>query len=120
VQFDLSFFLEGHHIQHWADGGETSLANATLLCTLHHHYVHEYGYTIELGLDQRPQFRDPHGRLVAAVPERPLPPDLGWPRIRAMNEPLAIDAQTIACKWDGRRVDHGSIVGHLVVADGLQ
>jgi hypothetical protein len=36
-------FLEGHHIQHWADGGETSLRNTTLLCSAHHRYVHEYG-----------------------------------------------------------------------------
>ena len=27
-------FLEGHHIKHWADGGETSLSNAALLCSL--------------------------------------------------------------------------------------
>jgi hypothetical protein len=90
-------FLEGHHIRHWADGGETSLMNAALLCSSHHRYVHEYRYTIELGPDQRPRFRDPHGRLVAAVPPRPAMTDLGWPRIRAVNEPLAIDAETIAC-----------------------
>ena len=82
-------FLERHHIRHWADGGETSLMNTVLLCSLHHRYVHEYGYAIELGADQRPQFRDPRGRLVGAVPVRPNPPDLGWPRIRAANEPLA-------------------------------
>ena len=46
--------------------------------------------------------------------------DLGWPRIRAVNEPLAIDAETIACGWDGTPVDYGAIVGHLVVADGLR
>jgi len=28
--------------------------------------------------------------------------DLGWPRIRAVNESLAIDADTIAREWDGR------------------
>jgi hypothetical protein len=27
-------FLEGHHIKHWADGGETSLPNTALLCSL--------------------------------------------------------------------------------------
>ncbi|HEX7837306.1 MAG TPA: DUF222 domain-containing protein [Kofleriaceae bacterium] len=90
-------FLEGHHIQHWADGGETSLRNSALLCSAHHHYVHEYGYAIELGPDQRPQFRDPHGRLVAEVPERPVIADLGWPRIRAENAPLSVTADTIAC-----------------------
>jgi Domain of unknown function (DUF222)/HNH endonuclease len=113
-------FLEGHHIKHWADGGETSLENTALLCSLHHRYVHEYRYTLELGEDQRPRFRDPHGRLVAAVPGRPAVTDLGWPEIRAVNEPLAIDADTIACEWNGRPVDYGAIVGHLAVVDDLQ
>ena len=44
---------------------------------------------------------------------------LGWPRIRAMNEPLEIDAETIACEWDGSPADYGAIVGHLVVVDEL-
>ncbi|HEX3483328.1 MAG TPA: DUF222 domain-containing protein [Kofleriaceae bacterium] len=112
-------FLEGHHIRHWADGGETSLSNALLLCSLHHRRVHELGFTVELGPDQRPRFRDPRGRLVAAVPQPPAPPDLGWPRILAANEPLAIDASTIAGPWDGTPVDYARIVGHLATADGL-
>ncbi len=112
-------FLEGHHIKHWADGGETRLSNAVLVCSLHHRHVHELGYTVELGPDQRPRFRDPQGRPVAAVPQRPATPDLGWPRIRAANEPLAIDASTIAGPWDGTPVDYGRIVGHLATADGL-
>ncbi|HEX7840847.1 MAG TPA: DUF222 domain-containing protein [Kofleriaceae bacterium] len=111
-------FLEGHHIKHWADGGETSLRNSALLRSAHHRYVHEYGYAIELGPDQRPRFRDPQGRLVTEVPERPVIADLGWPRIRAANAPLAITADTIACGWDGSPADHGEIVGHLLAADG--
>jgi hypothetical protein len=91
-----------------------------LLCSSHHRYVHEYGYTVELGPDQRPRFRDPRGRLVTAVPARPAPADLGWARIRAVNEPLAIDAGTIACEWDGTPVDYGAIVEHLVIIDDLR
>jgi hypothetical protein len=112
-------FLEGHHIQHWADGGETSLQNTALLCSFHHRYVHEYGYSIELGADQRPRFRDPHGRWVPAVPELPRVAELGWPQIRAANAALQIDAETIAGPWDGTPVDYGRIVGHLCAVDGL-
>ena len=74
-------FLEGHHIQHWADGGETSLSKyALLVCSVHHRHVHEYGYTIELGPDQRPRFRDPTA---------------GWsPRCRTSRD---------AADWAGRR-----------------
>jgi len=113
-------FLEGHHIKHWADGGETSLKNTALLCSLHHRHVHEYGYTIELGDDQRPQFRDAQGRPVTVVPSPAGVADLGWPAIRAVNASLAIDAETIACELDGRPVDYGTIVGHLATVDGLR
>jgi hypothetical protein len=112
-------FLEGHHIKHWADGGESRLSNAALVCSLHHRHVHELGYTVELGPDQRPRFRDPQGRLVAAVPQPPALVDLGWPQIRAANQPLAIDANTIAGPWDGTPVDYARIVGHLATAEGL-
>ncbi|MDQ3295554.1 MAG: HNH endonuclease, partial [Myxococcota bacterium] len=37
-------FLEGHHIEHWADGGETKLSNLISCCDFHHRFVHEYGY----------------------------------------------------------------------------
>ncbi|HMG20341.1 MAG TPA: DUF222 domain-containing protein, partial [Kofleriaceae bacterium] len=112
-------FLEGHHIEHWADGGATSLDNAALLCSHHHRYVHEYGYAIELGADGRPQFRDPNGRLIATVPARPASGDLAWPHIHAANASLSIDASTIACEWDGRPVPYGRIVSELVAVDGL-
>ncbi|MFN0246886.1 MAG: HNH endonuclease [Kofleriaceae bacterium] len=29
-------FLEGHHIEHWANGGETSLENLVNVCSFHH------------------------------------------------------------------------------------
>jgi hypothetical protein len=57
---------------------------------------------------------------VTEVPARYAAADLGWPQIRAANAPLAIDAGTIACEWDGTPVNYGAIVGHLVVADGLR
>ena len=31
-----------------------------------------------IGPDQRPRFRDPHGRWIAEVPELPRVADLGW------------------------------------------
>lgn len=111
-------FLEGHHIKHWADGGETSLSNGILLCSFHHRHVHEYGYTIELDGDQRPQFRTPQGWLVPRVPPRPST-ELAWQRILDANAGLAIDADTIACQWDGSTVDYGAVVGCLVTADQL-
>jgi hypothetical protein len=51
--------------------------------------------------------------------ELPRVVELGWPQIRAANEALQIDAETIAGPWDGTPVDYGRIVGHLAAADGL-
>jgi hypothetical protein len=39
-------YLRGHHIVHWADGGETKLDNLVLLCSKHHTYVHEWGLSV--------------------------------------------------------------------------
>jgi len=51
-------FVDGHHIHHWADGGETSLDNLVLLCRHHHHLVHEGGFSCEKTSDGEVIFRD--------------------------------------------------------------
>ena len=38
---------DAHHIEHWADGGSTSLDNLTLLCRRHHTLLHEGGISVE-------------------------------------------------------------------------
>jgi len=37
-------WCEAHHIQHWADGGKTELANLRLLCARHHTDTHQNGW----------------------------------------------------------------------------
>jgi hypothetical protein len=34
-------WTDAHHIEHWADGGRTSIDNLVLLCRRHHRRVHE-------------------------------------------------------------------------------
>jgi hypothetical protein len=41
-----SHWADVHHLVHWIDGGETSLANSALLCERHHTKVH-HGYRVE-------------------------------------------------------------------------
>ena len=59
-------FLHGHHIRHWLHGGETSVDNLALLCTVHHHLVHEGGWTIVRGADGELVFTSPVGRGLPA------------------------------------------------------
>lgn len=39
--------LHAHHIIHWLDNGPTDLDNLILLCSFHHHLMHEGGWSIE-------------------------------------------------------------------------
>ena len=41
-------WCEGHHIQHWEDGGPTCLSNLVLFCSRHHHRVHLKGWEVKL------------------------------------------------------------------------
>ncbi len=52
-------WTDGHHLTHWAAGGETNLANVVLLCRWHHRRVHEEGWQLVRGED---------GALVAVQP----------------------------------------------------
>ena len=58
-------WLDAHHVNHWADGGETNLANMVLLCSTHHRALHEGGYTIIKDFKGDWCFRRPDGRLLA-------------------------------------------------------
>ncbi len=41
-------YVDAHHIEHWADGGETSLNNLVTLCRFHHRQLHQGSYTISV------------------------------------------------------------------------
>jgi hypothetical protein len=40
-------WTEAHHIQHWADGGDTTAENLILLCRFHHGRIHTTGWSVE-------------------------------------------------------------------------
>jgi hypothetical protein len=61
--------LHAHHRRHFADGGATDLDNLILLCTRHHRFVHEGGWTIRQRDPLAPfEFVRPDGRVLDARP----------------------------------------------------
>jgi hypothetical protein len=57
-------YIDAHHIRHWADGGDTSLENTTLICTHHHKLLHEGGFKIQRDESGDIYFRRPDGRVI--------------------------------------------------------
>jgi hypothetical protein len=110
---DHRLFLDAHHLTHWADGGETSLRNTTLLCGTHHSYVHERGYRIIQDNSGDLTFLDPRGKPVVPVPPRPNPQDLGWPAIRAANATSPLSAETSHAPPRGGQLDRTEAVNRL-------
>ncbi len=59
-------FVDIHHIEHWANGGETALGQLMLLCPKHHTLVHEGGFRIEKDFQDNWTFFRPDG---IAIPD---------------------------------------------------
>ena len=64
-------WAEVHHLVHWIDGGQTTLANSALLCERHHAEVHS-GFRVERQPDGRWRTWRPDGTEIT-VPQ-PLAP----------------------------------------------
>ena len=63
-------FVDAHHIQHWADGGETAMENLVLLCRHHHRLVHEGGFGIDCSMVGRIEFSNPSGEVIPTGPAK--------------------------------------------------
>jgi hypothetical protein len=63
---------EAHHVHEWEHGGGTDLDNMILLCTRHHHAVHEGRMSIARRPEHPPGHPD-HWQLAPPPPSRPQP-----------------------------------------------
>ena len=61
-------WCEGHHVQHWEDGGRTDLSNLALLCSRHHHLIHLKGWHIKLLPKGTVEVTSPDGTLRTSDP----------------------------------------------------
>jgi hypothetical protein len=115
-------FVHGHHIRHWAHGGETSLQNLALLCGFHHRLVHEGGFRLRRDSESGAlEWFDPRGRPIPDVPSPGLAADQR-PSLLALGErgvALPLDVSVNACGWDGDPVDYEAIFDVLSCVDPL-
>ena len=109
-------FVDGHHVRHWADGGETSLENLVLLCRHHHRLVHEGGFRCEHAANGGVRFLAPSGdnlstgRQATAIAKHA---DVVRWLDRYMPE-LELDPETcVPCWYAGDRMDWDSAVAAL-------
>ncbi len=99
-----SRLCDAHHIEHWAEGGETKLENLVLLCRRHHRAVHEEGYEIEVDGDGELRFLRPGGRPLPPAPgisHRGLSALEDW----LLERDIEIDPTAIYPQWEGERFD---------------
>ncbi len=112
-----SRFLHAHHVEHWLHGGETSLDNLTMLCSRHHHLVHEGGWTISADSDGAFTFHSPLGKPLAAVPPREsVENSLVWLRDWAEERNLDLGPEVNRPLGDGKKPDYALAVEGLLEA----
>jgi hypothetical protein len=107
---------DGHHVEHWADGGETRLDNLVLLCRRHHRAVHEEGFRVELGRGGEVRFAWPDGRPMPDAPATRLP--AGEPSAtiagRLGERGIAVGPEDSLPSWNGTPVEYGVMVEWLM------
>jgi hypothetical protein len=103
-------YCEAHHIEHWSEGGVTSLANTCLLCHFHHTALHEGGFRMDRDGAGALRFFDPDGNLIAAVPASGA---LGTPSFEGPSDPRINLARS-----DGSNADYGACVAGLLAQSG--
>ena len=120
-----SRYLDSHHIKHWADGGETSLANLATMCRYHHRLLHKGAFAMrvesscELPAGSRLVFSTPSGKEI----ETSFFPQ--FPALAAAHgeEPLrdaapTVNSHTCVPHWAGEHCDYGMAVDALLKRDG--
>ena len=105
-------YVDGHHIDHWAQGGETKLSNLVQLCRFHHRQVHEGKVVIQKLDDGALRFVKPDGESFDSVAPNHTQPLGDWQQLTAAHEQqgIHIDAKTAATLWRGEKMDYGLVI----------
>jgi hypothetical protein len=105
-----SRFVDAHHIQHWADGGETNLNNLVLLCRRHHRMVHEEGFGVHTQADQKICFTDRQGNNLPETGETRFSGNVFALTTENHRSGIHITPKTGKCQWDGEEMDDNDAV----------
>ncbi|WP_116811528.1 HNH endonuclease signature motif containing protein [Steroidobacter cummioxidans] len=109
-------YLDGHHIKHWAHGGETKLSNLVSLCRFHHRQVHEGNVVVRVLDDGAIRFVMPNGNSFDSTLPDHTRPLANWQQLIDEHEEqgLHIDRHTAATRWDGEACDYSMAVDALL------
>jgi hypothetical protein len=110
-------YVDGHHVHHWAEGGETRLGNLVSLCRFHHRQVHEGGVRIERLDDGAWRFVRLDGEaLVSTSPNHTKPMQGDWETVVKEHEArdIPIDPHTARTRWRGESMDYGIAIDALL------
>ncbi|HET6565843.1 MAG TPA: HNH endonuclease signature motif containing protein, partial [Xanthomonadales bacterium] len=108
-------FVDAHHIHHWADGGETNLANLVLLCRAHHRLLHEGGFRLIKSAGNRFQFINPQGVVIPDVPKKRFCGNVLELEAGNKQTGLQIDHKTAIPNWGGEGMDLDIVVHGLLL-----
>jgi len=110
-----SRFIDGHHLKHWAQGGETKLSNLVSLCRFHHRQVHEGQVMVQLLDDGAFRFLRPDGQSFESHAPGTAR-QLDWMQLAAAHQArqIEITPRTAITRWQGERLDYGLAVEGLL------
>ncbi|MSQ98683.1 MAG: HNH endonuclease [Xanthomonadales bacterium] len=98
-------FVDAHHIQHWADGGDTAMENLVLLCRHHHRLVHEGGFGLNRSADRVVEFTNPAGEVIPPGPARNSRGNI-WSLFEQHSASgIRITPKTAQSQWLGEKMD---------------
>ncbi len=97
--------VEAHHVEHWAQGGDTALSNLVELCHHHHRLVHEGGFSLRNSADGEVTFLDPKGQEIANTWPRASLPDSPVQKLRHRQRHLNIDWRSCRSGWTGETLN---------------
>jgi hypothetical protein len=106
-------YVDGHHVHHWAQGGETKLSNLVTLCRFHHRQVHEGQVVVQILDDGAFRFVRPDGNTF----DSPLPKVTDWTALAA-TQPILITPRTAQAGWTGERLDYREAIDWLLQHSG--